>query len=202
MHWKTHTFLSHFCHQQSHALYHNDCIAGLYADNHIHELLAHTNTQKLHTAFHYALRSVAITAHDAVGQTSVVHTNAHGCAVFATNLQKRNQTVLYFLQFCLIFLVCILQMFELTSSIHIISRIDTYFLAIACSHFSHFGVEMHISHQRYVTASQTHSGIDFPHILRFTGSLGCQADIFSSRLRNPKNLLNRGFCIHGGSIGH
>ena len=69
-------------------MHHDHRVGGLDGDDHIEEVLAHANTEKLHAALHDASRGVAIVAHDAVGERAMIHANADGSAVFAADLEQ------------------------------------------------------------------------------------------------------------------
>ena len=68
MNRECHAFLVHLCNKEAHGGDHDDGVAGLDGNDHIMELLTHTDSQELHARLHHTLRRVAIARHDAVGQ--------------------------------------------------------------------------------------------------------------------------------------
>ena len=81
-----HILAVHRFDQQTDGGHHNDGIAGLDADDHVVELLAAADTQKLHAALDDALWGIAIARHDTVAQRAVVHTDADGGVVLLTDI--------------------------------------------------------------------------------------------------------------------
>ena len=60
MHGVVHAFLVHLAAEQAYALYHDDGIGGLDADNDVGEMLTLGDTEEFHAAFHDSIGSVAI----------------------------------------------------------------------------------------------------------------------------------------------
>ena len=78
----------------------------------------------------------------------MVHANTDRGVMFFTNLEERNETVADLLQLGSIFLIRIFLVVEGFYFIHIVSRIDTYFLYLDSRCICCFRVEMDIGHQR------------------------------------------------------
>ena len=197
-----HALPVHLLYQQAHALHHHHGVAGLDGDDHVHEIVSHTDAQELHATLHDALGSVAIARHDAVGERTVVHTYAHRRTVLAANLEEGKQACLYLLQFLGILLVGVLQLLELTCGIHIVAGVDTNLLAIVCRYIGNIRVEVNVSHQRHGTACPAHRPADKFHVLCLACALGGKAHQLATCLGNAQNLCHAGFGVHGAGVGH
>ena len=162
--------------------------------------MLHADTQELHARFHYSLRSITITRHNAVRKTTVINTYPDSRMVLATYIKEWNQTVLDTLKLCLILFISIFQMLELTGCINIVARIDTNFLAIEGSHLGYARIEVDVGNQRNVATSLAYTTTNFFQILSLTHTLCGQADKFATCF--SKNLAYAPFGIHRRSSAH
>ncbi len=78
-----HPLLLQFAGKKTHRLDHHHRVGGLDRDHDVVEIHLAGDAQILHHRLHHTGRSVAVTAHDAVGKRTMVHTETHGCAVLA-----------------------------------------------------------------------------------------------------------------------
>ena len=76
----------------------------------------------------------------------MVHADAHSGMVLLTDIDKRYEFRLDFLQLLSIFLVSIFQMLEGASWVDIVTGIDTYLLTVLCSDIGRMGGKVHVSH--------------------------------------------------------
>ena len=125
---------------------HDDRIGSLDRDDHVREILFHTDAQELHARFYHALRGISVARHDAVGQRTVVHSDADGRVVFLTDVQKGDEAVAYLLDFFCILFIRILQLLEGTGSIYVVARVDTYLFSVQGRYLGYFRIEMYIGH--------------------------------------------------------
>ena len=93
-------------------------------------------------------------------------------------------------------------MFESTTRIHVVARINTYLLTIEGGDISCMGCEMYIGHQRLSIAIGFQLGGDVLHILCLTCSLGCEAYEFATSIDNTFGLCYAGRGIVGIGGGH
>ena len=80
-----HTFALHGINKQAHALHHNHGVGSFDGDDDVEEFFSHTDTEKFQATLHDTGWCVAIVAHDAIGERTVVDADANGCAVFAAD---------------------------------------------------------------------------------------------------------------------
>ena len=114
-----------------------------------------------------------------------------------TDIQERNELGLNLLQLSLIFLVGILQMFEGSTRIDIVARIDTHLLAIKGGDISGMGRKMHIGHQRRRIAICLQTGRDVLHILSLARALGSETNEFTASIDNALGLCHTTLGIIG-----
>ena len=143
-----HIFRFHCPDQQTDGFYHDNRVRGLNRNHDIGKVFIPADTQKFHTRGNHAFGSVAIAAHDPVGQRTVVHADADGGSVCFADVKKWNETVAYLLQFCGIFLIGIFQQVERLHFVDIVSGVDTHFLHLFGSGVGRTWVEMDVGDQR------------------------------------------------------
>ena len=124
-----HVSLVHLGDEQAHGAHHDDGVRCLDAYHYVVELLLLADAQKLHAALDDAFRRVAVARHDAVGQRTVVHSDADGCVIFLTDVQEGDETVAYLLDFFCILFIRILQLLEGAGSIYIVAWLIRTFSA-------------------------------------------------------------------------
>ena len=130
MEWIVHILLVHLTDQQAHGAHHYHRVACLDGDDNICEILLLANTQKLHTALHDTLGSIAVARHDTVRERTVVDAYAHSCVMLLADIEEGHETLFKSLQFCGIFLISIFQMSERAGRVNIVAWIDPYLLGI------------------------------------------------------------------------
>ena len=65
---EVHAFFLHHGSQQAHGLHHHHRIGGFDGNDHVCEVLFHTDAQELHARLHHAFRCIAVARHGSVGQ--------------------------------------------------------------------------------------------------------------------------------------
>ena len=141
-----HVLSVHRLDKQTDGSHHDDGIRSLDADDHIVELLTTENAQELNATLDNTLGGVSVTAHDAVRERTVIHTDADSGMVFLADIDKRNELALNLLQFLGILFVGILQMLESTSWVDVVARIDANLLAVLGSDICRMSREVDVSH--------------------------------------------------------
>ena len=127
----------------------------------------------------------------------MVDTDTDGSMMLLTDIKKWYKFRLYLLQFLGILLIRILQVFEYTTWIDVITRVDTYLLTILGSDISHMSREMNISNKRSHITVCFQSCRDILHVLRLSGTLGCKAYQFSTCVNDTFGLYHTTFSIVG-----
>ncbi len=198
-----HSLLLHLLAQQTDALYHDDRIAGLDADNNIWEVFALADTQKLHAALYDARRGIAVTTHDTVRKRTVVHTDADGCAVLTADTQEAAEAVVQTLQLLLVLLVGIFQMLELTGRINVVAWVDAHLLDNRSSHICHIGIEVYIGTQGRISVAASHqSSLYVAKVLSLARSLGSESNQVGSGIYDADALFYAAFRVHCAAGGH
>ena len=121
-----HPFGIHRRYEAAYGLYHYHDIACLDGDDDIEEVVGDGYAQKLHGALYHSGGGVAIAAHDAVAEASVVHTDTDCGVVGTARVEKRYKSVLYAAQFSGVFCVGIFELAECASRIYEIAGVDTH----------------------------------------------------------------------------
>ena len=202
MEGERHTLALHCIHEQTHALHHDYSVGSLDGDDHIEELLAHANAEKLHAALHDASRGVAIVAHDAIGERTMIHPDANGSAVFAADGEQLLEACFKTLEFCGIFFVSIFHTFEGARRINVVTRIDAHFFDDGSCQICYFRVEVHICHQWGVVASAVEFSADVAKVFRFAQPLCGQAHEVCTSLNDADALFHASFRVCGQCGGH
>ena len=107
-------------------------------------MLTFADAQKLHAALHDAFRRVAVAVADAVGERSVVHTDAYGGVVLLANVEEWHKALVDFLQFLRILLIGIFVLDELPCRVYVVARIYANLFGDARRHVGHVGVEVDV----------------------------------------------------------
>src|SRR5690606_2440750 len=81
-------FLVHFLYQPSVRLHHHLRVARLHAKDYLVVIFISRYAQKLHSAFHHTDGGIAIAAHDAVAERTMIGADAHGGAILFANLNQ------------------------------------------------------------------------------------------------------------------
>ena len=132
----------------------------------------------------------------------MIHTDAHSGMVFLTYINKWYELSLNLLKFLLILLVCIFQVLEGASRIHIVTRIDAYLLAILSRDISGVSRKMHVSNKRCVVAVGLQLCRDIFHILCLTRALCGKTNQFTTSINDTLSLCYTGLGIVGICSGH
>ena len=122
--------------------------------------------------------------------------------VLTTDIEKGNQSLFYLMQFVLIFLIGIFQLFESACRIYVVAWIDAHLLGIECSHFCHLGIEVHICHKRHLTPFLSQCLTDMLQVFCLSHSLSGKTHIFSAGIHYAQRLRHTALCIGSGSGGH
>ena len=197
-----HLLTAHGINQQAYRLHHYHRVARLDGDHYILEVFTLADAQKLHAALHDACRRVAIARHDAVGERTVVHSDAHGSVVLTADIEKRHELLLYLLQFLGIFLVGIFQFLECARRVNIVSGIYTHLLCIQRRYIGYMRIEMHVGNERCSDALLTETGVDVLEILCLSHSLSGETHVFSASLNDTFCLIHTCLGVGSGSGGH
>ena len=202
MEGERHTLALHGIHEQTHALHHDYCVGSLDGDDHIEELLAHANAEKLHAALHDASRGVTIVAHDAIGERTMIHPDANGSAVFTADGEQFLEARFKALEFCSIFFVSIFHTLESARRINVVTRVDAHFFDNGSCQICYFRVEVHICHQWGVVASAVEFSADVAKVFRFAQPLCGQAHEVCTSLNDADALFHASFRVCGQCGGH
>ena len=132
----------------------------------------------------------------------MIHTYAYSSVMLLADINERYEFSLYLLQFLLIFLVGILQMFERATRVDIVAGVDAYLFAILCGHISGVSREMDIGYEGCHVTVSFQSGRDILHVLCLASALRGETYQFSTRITNTLSLSNAGLCIVGVSGCH
>ena len=197
-----HIVAVHLVDEQTNCAHHDDCVGSLDGNHHVVKLLLLADAQKLHAALYDSLGSVAIARHDAVGQRSVVDTDAHGCVMFLADIEEGNKAVLKFLQFVGILGVGIFYLLEHTCRVDIVAGIDAHLLGIERSHVGYVGVEVYIGNKRSVEAVSAQLGVDVLQILSLASALCGESHKFAASLNYFFCLLYACLSVVGVGSGH
>ena len=197
-----HVVAVHLVDEQTHCAHHNDRIGSLDGNHHVVKLLLLADAQKLHATLDDSLGSVAIARHDAVGQRSVVDTDAHGCVMLLADIEEGDEMVLKFLQFVGIFGIGIFYLLEHTCRIDIVAGIDTNLLGIQCSHICNVSVEVYVGNKRRIEAVSAQLGVDILQILSLASALCGESHKFAASLNYFFCLLYACLSIVGIGSGH
>ena len=92
-----HIFSVHSLDKQADGSDHHHRVRGLNGDYHIVELFTTEDAQELHTTFNDSFRSIAVAAHDAVGERTMIDTDAYCGMMLLTYINKRYELGLNFL---------------------------------------------------------------------------------------------------------
>ena len=145
---------------------------------------------------------IAVTAHDAVAQRTVVNPYAYGGSMPTAHFQKRHKSLFDSVNLRLIFLVGVGEPTECAAGIDKIAGIDTHFVSDLGGGKSRAWIEVDISHQRNVNTlamkqlSYTAYAFGFPDTLRG------KADNMRPGIGDSTALGHRPLHIHSGSVGH
>ena len=110
------------------------------------------NAKKFHGTLHHANSGIAIATHNAITQTTVVGTNAHGRAVLFTYAYQRRETFTDAFDFFRIFRVGVFDLFEFLF-INVVAGVHAHFLYDPCSNLSRIGSEMNIRYDRHMAVT-------------------------------------------------
>ena len=92
---EVHVLGIHGCNQPAHSLHHHRDIRGFDGYDHVAEIMLETNAQKFHGALHHSCRSVAVTAHDAVREGTMVDPDTQCGVMLPAYIEQRQKPILY-----------------------------------------------------------------------------------------------------------
>ena len=160
MQGERHAFLFHGGYEQAHGAHHDNGVAGLDGDDHVGKLLGHADAQELHARLYHALGCVAIAAHDAIAERTVIHADADGCVVLLTDVEKGYQLGAYLFNLVRILLIGVGELLEGAGGVDIVAGVDAHLLGIERRHIGHAGIEVHVGHEGGVNTLATQCGIN------------------------------------------
>ena len=202
MQGKVHVFGIHGSHQATHGLDHDHHIAGFHADDHIVKVFGDKHTQELHHAFHHASRSVAIAAHDAVAQRTVVHPQPNGGAMLAANLDERQQRVADFLDFGAILLIGVGELLEGACRVYKIAGIDAHLVGESRCRKGCTWIEMDVGHQRHIASLLAQQVANHADAFCFSHTLCCEPHVVGTGIYDALALCCAAFGVVGIGVGH
>ena len=115
--------------------------------------------------------------------------------IFLTYIKERNEAVFYLLQFLCIFFICVFLLYELTSRVYIVSRINPYLLSIQRRYISNVRIKVYICNKWCRVTISTQLRIDILQVLCFLATLCGESHKFSASLNNIFSLLYAGISI-------
>ena len=149
---EAHALAFHHLAEQTHGAHHHLRVRGFDAYHHVGEMLLHAYPQKLHAALYDACGCVAVAAHDAVRQRTVVYAYAQRRAVLPAYRQQTAEAFLQACQFGGILLVGVFELLELPGGVGVVAGVDAHLLHDGCGHVGHVGVKVHVGHERAVVS--------------------------------------------------
>ena len=197
-----HVRLVHLGDEQTHRAHHDDRVRRLDAYHYVVELFLLADAQKLHTALDDAFRRVAVARHDAVGERTVVHADAHRCVVFAADVEEGHEAVLQFLEFVGILCVGILNLLEHARRVYVVARVHAHLLCVQSSHVSHVGVEVNVGNERCGVAVGTQLCVYVLQVLSLSAALRSESHEFAACLYDALSLSHARLRVVGVGCGH
>ena len=165
-------------------------------------MLLDKHPQKLHYRLNHAGGGVAVAAHDAVAQRTVVHAQAHGGVVLAADVDKRHECIVYALQLMVIFLVGIRQCLELAGRVNEVAGIDAHLVSDGGSGKCSLGVEMNVGNERHVAPRFAELGAYLANALSLAHTLRCEPDDFGTGSGKRLALSHACLDVVGVGVGH
>ena len=199
---EVHFLAAHRVYEQAHALHHHHGVRSFDRNHHVVKMHLGTDAQELHATLHNARWCVAITAHDAIRQATVIHTDAHCRAVGAANVEELHKAIFQARQFGGILLVGVLQFLERASRIHIIARIDAHFFHNRGRCVGHSGIKVHIGHEWRVKALTVQGFADVFEIFGLAQSLRSEPNVVGTGLNNVDTLRHARLRVGGECRRH
>ena len=132
----------------------------------------------------------------------MIYANADGGAVFFTNIEERDKTVAYLLQFGGIFFVGIFQKVKCLYFVNIVTGVDAHFLHLFGGCVGGPGVEMNIGDKRSRVSLAVQFFPDLAQVTGFAFTLCGETYIFAAGFDHTDSLADSCFGIHRGYIGH
>ena len=197
-----HVSLVHLGDEQTHRAHHDDSVRRLDAYHYVVELFLLADAQKLHAALDDAFRRVAVARHDAVGERTVVHADAHRCVVFAANIEEGHEAVFQFLEFVGILRVGILNLLEHARRVYVVARVYAHLLCVQRSHVSHVGVEVNVGNERCGVAVGTQLCVYVLQVLSLSATLRSESHEFAACLYDALSLSHARLRVVGVGCGH
>ena len=158
--------------------------------------------QEFHYRFDHACGGIAVTAHDAVAQRTVVYAEAYGHTAVVAEFEKGNEACTDFFYFGGVFAVGVGQGTERTSGVNEVAWIDAYFLDFLGGGEGGVGIEMYVGHERSVDAAFAKFTAYFTEIAGMAHALSCQTDYVCSGRSYAFALGHGGFGVERGCICH
>ena len=132
----------------------------------------------------------------------MVDAQPDGGMVLFADIEKRNQTLAYVVEFGPILLVGIVVVCECLGPVGEVARVDAYLFYVAGSDFGCLRIEMNIGDKRCRVAFRPQSGADVCQVSGFAPSLCRKAYIVGSRIDDRDTLGDAVVGVEGRRIGH
>ena len=155
---------------------------------------------KLDGGLGHALGGVAVTAHDALAEGTVIGADTHGGVVLLAYLNEARHLLPYPLQLVGILLFGEMGLAGVT--VGVVAGIDTHFLHDCGSRLGCEGVEMDVRHQRDGATATSQLILDVVEVLRRLDVGGGDAHQLAPCLNEAQGLLDSGLGVHGVGVGH
>ena len=188
---EVHSLPIHLRHKKPHRLHHHHRVRSLDRNHDIAEIHLTGYAQILHHRLHHTRRSVAISAHDAIGERTMVHTETHRCVVLTTQIEEGQEILPYAVDLPGILLVGKLQLAERAGGIDEIAGVDTHLVGSLGSLISRLGIEMHICRDRHLTPYSLHLLADSHKIKGLLDTLSGESHQLPSGIGYPLGLCRR-----------
>ena len=144
MEWVVHTGLVHSLNECSYRLGHHEWVGALDGDDYIVEVDAVTHFEVLHTALYHTTRSIAIPAHNPIGEGSVVDAYPECGMVCLAVVEEGLKIGLKCLYLCSVLFVGEADFLKSTSWVVEVAWVDPYFLYMECGFVGCFGIEVNV----------------------------------------------------------
>ena len=197
-----HVLTVHRVDKAAHCLDHDDDIGCLHRNHHVHELLLDKHAQELHHALDHPGSRIAVAAHDAVAQRTVVHAQAHCRVALAAHLDKGQQRLTHALELGVILFLGVLQLLECACRIYKVPRVDAHTLTHLGGSKCRLGVEMDVGNQRNIAAVGSQQLRNLTDAVCLLYALGRQSHIVGSGIGDALALGRTGLYVIGGGVGH
>ena len=184
-----HPFGVHAGYEQAVGLNHHLWVGGLHADHQVVVVVVAANTQEFHGAFYHAFRRVAVAAHDAVRQRTVVGSDAHGPTESLAFQHQRRESLADAFEFLCVRCIGVLDVFE-SFFVGVVAGVDADLLDVVRSDFGGVGRKVDVGDKGHIVPFFMQGRRDGLQGFRF---------LFGRR-RDPNQLASR--VDHAFAFGH